>query len=89
MAISPRSEDWDSSLELASKKVKANVAIRLVVDKREAAHESSERDVLSGGIELRICFIVSSYEPGTLGGQGEVALKLQKNLLELSQEAMS
>jgi glycosyltransferase involved in cell wall biosynthesis len=36
---------------------------------------------------LRVCFIVSSYEPGTVGGQGEVVLKLQKNLLERSVEA--
>jgi glycosyltransferase involved in cell wall biosynthesis len=31
--------------------------------------------------------VVSSYEPGTIGGQGEVAFKLQKNLLERSVEA--
>jgi len=36
---------------------------------------------------MRVCFIVSSYEPGTTGGQAEVVLRLQKNLLERSVEA--
>ena len=35
---------------------------------------------------MKACFVVSTYEPDTIGGQGEVALKLQKNLQELSVE---
>ncbi|MGD0423867.1 MAG: glycosyltransferase family 4 protein [Candidatus Bathyarchaeia archaeon] len=36
---------------------------------------------------MRVCFIVSTYEPETIGGQGEVVLKLQKQFLEHSVEA--
>ena len=35
---------------------------------------------------MKVCFIVSSYEPDTLGGLGEVALKLQRRLLQRSVE---
>jgi glycosyltransferase involved in cell wall biosynthesis len=36
---------------------------------------------------MRVCFIVSTYEPDTIGGQGEVVLNLQKNLLRRSVDA--
>ena len=33
---------------------------------------------------MKVCFVVSTYEPDTTGGQGEVVFKLQQNLQELS-----
>jgi glycosyltransferase involved in cell wall biosynthesis len=36
---------------------------------------------------VKVCLIVSTFEPDTIGGQGEVVLKLQKQLLEHSVEA--
>ena len=36
---------------------------------------------------MRVCFIVSTYEPDTTGGQGEVVLKLQKYLHDLAVDA--
>lgn len=36
---------------------------------------------------MKVCLVVSTYEPYTKGGQGEVALKLQKQFLDRSEEA--
>lgn len=36
---------------------------------------------------VKVCLIVSTYEPYTMGGQGEVALQLQKQFLDRSVEA--
>jgi glycosyltransferase involved in cell wall biosynthesis len=36
---------------------------------------------------MKVCFLVSTYEPDTTGGQGEVVFRLQKSLQELSVDA--